>query len=161
MRNGDAFRLGDLQGNRFKLVLRELSETDDMLIEQGVESMRQHGFVNYFGLQRFGNCVQIPTHSIGRCLLQNKIKEAIELILKPRVNVKEREEVRRARDLWHQFGREGAKQALACIQNINCVEKFLLSGLNESSKNDYLGAFQFVCFSFLNQLSLTNQKQAF
>jgi tRNA pseudouridine13 synthase len=148
MRNGDSLKLGDLQGNRFKLVLRELNEADDLLIEKGVNSLRHNGFVNYFGLQRFGNCVQIPTHLIGRYLIQNKIKEAIELILKPRESVKERDDVRQARALWHQFGREGAKQAFACIQNINCVEKFLLSGLSESDKNDYLGAFQYVNITF-------------
>lgn len=58
--------MGDLSGNRFKIVLRELSETNDDTIKQGLESLKKSGFINYFGLQRFGNCIEVPTHMIGK-----------------------------------------------------------------------------------------------
>ena len=66
LRNGESLKLGDLFGNRFKIVIRECDETDNNLIKTGIESLKNDGFVNYFGLQRFGNCAEIPTHSIGK-----------------------------------------------------------------------------------------------
>ncbi len=76
-------KLGDLAGNRFKILIREVS-LNASSIENCVNSLKQTGFVNYFGLQRFGNSIDAPTHAIGRLLIQNKLKEAIDLILKPR-----------------------------------------------------------------------------
>lgn len=54
----------------------------------------------------------------------------------------EKQEVKVARHVWNT--KRDAKQALACIERINCVEKFLLTGLSESNSNDYLGAFQYI-----------------
>jgi TruD family tRNA pseudouridine synthase len=67
--NSTAIKLGDLSGNRFKIVIRELSEQNDQIINEAVESLKENGFINYFGLQRFGNCSQIPTHHIGKLAL--------------------------------------------------------------------------------------------
>ena len=33
-------------------------------------SLRNHGFINYYGLQRFGTVAAIPTYEIGKALLQ-------------------------------------------------------------------------------------------
>ncbi len=46
-------RKGALQGNRFKLLLREL-DGDRAAIETRLQQIRQHGVPNYFGEQRFG-----------------------------------------------------------------------------------------------------------
>ncbi len=66
LRNGESLKLGDLFGNRFKIVIRECDEQDESLIKSGIDSLKNNGFINYFGLQRFGNCAEIPTHSIGK-----------------------------------------------------------------------------------------------
>ena len=50
----EAVKLGDLIGNRFTLALRLLEETEEKDIEHNINSLRVNGFVNYFGLQRFG-----------------------------------------------------------------------------------------------------------
>ena len=47
-----------------------------------------------------------------------------------------------ARHTWKE--KRDAKQAFACIEKINCVEKFLFKGLSECDSNDYLGAFQYL-----------------
>lgn len=143
LRHGDALRLGDLSGNRFKLVIRQVSETDNEIISSGVESLKTRGFYNYFGRQRFGSCAEAPTHAVGKFLILNNVKEAVELILKPRTSGKEREEVQFARHLWSSQP-EKAHQAYALIERINCVEKFLLEGLSKCKPNDHLGAFQYI-----------------
>jgi tRNA(Glu) U13 pseudouridine synthase TruD len=34
-------------------VIREIDEMDDEVIKSGAESLKAHGFINYFGLQVF------------------------------------------------------------------------------------------------------------
>ena len=84
LRHGEALKLGDLSGNRFTIIIRQVSESNDEIIRQGLDHLSCNGFINYFGLQRFGSCAEAPTHSIGKYLIQSKIKEAIELIMQPR-----------------------------------------------------------------------------
>ncbi|RNA28268.1 pseudouridylate synthase 7 -like protein [Brachionus plicatilis] len=131
----DGLKLGDLSGNRFKIVLREVSEKNDAIIVQSLESLKANGFINYFGLQRFGNSIEVPTHIIGK-------QEVVDLILKPRMQNFEKDEIKKAREVWSSTN--DANRALFHIQNINCIEKFLLNGLSKSSSNDYLGAFQHI-----------------
>lgn len=45
-------RLGTLKGNSFTLVLREISNRDD--VESRLQAIREGGVPNYFGAQRFG-----------------------------------------------------------------------------------------------------------
>jgi len=46
-----------------------------------VESLRSVGFINYFGLQRFGNCKNSKTHEIGRLIVAQNYSEAFKTIL--------------------------------------------------------------------------------
>lgn len=97
----DSLRLGDLSGNKFTVVLRWVTcltirlpptlsrwfyrnvSCDDHVISKAVKSLGELGFINYFGMQRFGTS-SIPTHHVGRCLIHSDWKGAIDLILKPR-----------------------------------------------------------------------------
>ena len=47
-------RPGDLQGNRFRIVLRDVTGDRDA-IEANLEAVASHGVPNYFGAQRFGH----------------------------------------------------------------------------------------------------------
>ncbi|MFE8073129.1 tRNA pseudouridine(13) synthase TruD [Marinobacteraceae bacterium S3BR75-40.1] len=47
-------RRGEHRANRFTLVLRELALTDREALEQRLQAVRDQGFPNYFGPQRFG-----------------------------------------------------------------------------------------------------------
>lgn len=85
----DALKLGELNGNRFTIVLRQVNG-DNELIEQSIESLKHNGFINYYGLQRFGT-TEIATHEIGKFLLKGNFKHAIDLILKPRKTRKMKE----------------------------------------------------------------------
>ncbi len=69
--------LGDLIGNRFDVVLREVGE-DAMDIAECVRSAIEDagGFPNYFGVQRFGS-VRPITHTVGRHLVRKDFRAAV------------------------------------------------------------------------------------
>nr|KAF6419268.1 pseudouridine synthase 7 [Rousettus aegyptiacus] len=75
-------KLGELQGNHFTVVLRNITGTDDQ-VQQAMNSLKEIGFINYYGMQRFGTTA-IPTYQVGRAILQNSWAEVMDLILKPR-----------------------------------------------------------------------------
>lgn len=52
------------------------------VVDTAAQGLRAHGFINYFGLQRFGTGT-IPTHHVGRALLRGEWDTAINLILTP------------------------------------------------------------------------------
>ncbi|TMW60275.1 hypothetical protein Poli38472_000317 [Pythium oligandrum] len=81
----DRLNLGDLRGNRFTLAIRSLPSDaviSDEQIHRAVENWAQRGFINYFGLQRFGTR-SIATHEIGRAILRRDYKLAIDLLMQP------------------------------------------------------------------------------
>lgn len=79
--------LGDLGGNRFTLALRELDLRDPGAVANimsAVSSVRERGFVNYFGLQRFGSGAY-GTHTVGFSVLRGNFAEACSRLLTPLV----------------------------------------------------------------------------
>lgn len=50
-----------IAGNRFTIVLRDVDAPADRL-EVALAALANKGFVNYFGLQRFGANAAAPTH---------------------------------------------------------------------------------------------------
>lgn len=77
----DQLHLGDLSGNTFQVILRGVT-VDESLVRHAVECARKSGFINYFGLQRFGTGVA-ATHKIGEMLIQGSWKAAVHAILTP------------------------------------------------------------------------------
>jgi tRNA pseudouridine13 synthase len=80
-----ALALGDLAGNRFTLALRELDMRDDSArsnVTRAVESLREHGFINYFGLQRFGSGT-FSTHRVGYSLLRGDYADICRKLMTP------------------------------------------------------------------------------
>ena len=86
--------LGELQGNQFTITLRDchFGEDDSSLdsfsrltlakqvVGQAVESLQADGFLNYFGLQRFGT-FGIGTNEVGKKILQEDFEGAVWAIL--------------------------------------------------------------------------------
>jgi len=66
----DSLKLGMLCGNQFRIALRSVCGNDEE-IKQAMTLLHENGFINYYGLQRFGTISSIPTHEIGKCLLQS------------------------------------------------------------------------------------------
>jgi len=73
-------KLGDLNGNHFKIVLRDIKGCDEGKIQESCQSFAEKGFINYFGMQRFGTGTA-STCSIGKAILQYEWKTAVDLIL--------------------------------------------------------------------------------
>ncbi|KAH6819095.1 Pseudouridine synthase family protein [Perilla frutescens var. frutescens] len=67
--------LGQLQGNRFTITLRSISAENEDVIRAAAAALGKNGFINYFGLQRFGSS-SIATHLIGAALLRGEWKAA-------------------------------------------------------------------------------------
>ncbi|KAL1211648.1 hypothetical protein V5N11_023649 [Cardamine amara subsp. amara] len=75
--------LGQLMGNRFTITLRGVVADSEETIKKSAESLGKDGFINYFGLQRFGSG-SVPTHHVGTALLKGEWKDAVDMILDPR-----------------------------------------------------------------------------
>jgi tRNA pseudouridine13 synthase len=73
--------IGDLIGNRFRAVVRDLAEPPSdagaILAATAAELAILGGFPNFFGLQRFGSIRPI-THVVGRHLVRGEFKEAVD-----------------------------------------------------------------------------------
>ncbi|XBI19522.1 hypothetical protein VPH35_061028 [Triticum aestivum] len=69
--------LGQLMGNRFTITLRSvIAESEDM-IKVAVDGLIKNGFINYYGLQRFGSA-SVPTHLVGAALLRGEWRSACD-----------------------------------------------------------------------------------
>jgi tRNA pseudouridine13 synthase len=79
---GSRIELGDLKGNAFKIVIRDIekSETEIREILTKFFEAAQKGVPNYFGMQRFGGKRMI-THRVGKSLLTRNYEEAVMLYL--------------------------------------------------------------------------------
>lgn len=53
--HGNKLSVGHVKGNRFRIVVRDLTNNDPDRIDQITERIQQMGFPNFFGLQRFGS----------------------------------------------------------------------------------------------------------
>ncbi|KAG5626342.1 hypothetical protein H5410_011560 [Solanum commersonii] len=80
--------LGQLYGNRFTITLRGVSAESEDIIKASAVALGKHGFINYFGLQRFGSS-SVPTHLIGAALLRGEWKAAKNAISTVREYYKE------------------------------------------------------------------------
>ena len=86
----DELRLGLLKGNQFSVVFRFLDPDEsvnqgkkisiDDEMEKSINNLKEKGFINYFGMQRFGVST-VPTHKIGISVIKKQWKEAIINIL--------------------------------------------------------------------------------
>ncbi|CAF1599441.1 unnamed protein product [Rotaria magnacalcarata] len=73
-------RLGQLQGNRFEIFIRNITIESNENIKCYVNNFIEKGFINYFGLQRFGSRT-LATQTVGKYLLQHNWSQAIDAIL--------------------------------------------------------------------------------
>lgn len=77
--------LGDLHGNEFLIAIRDVAPLSDQTdiastVKASFESLEQKGFINYFGMQRFGT-FSISTHVLGIKLLNEDWQGAVDLLL--------------------------------------------------------------------------------
>lgn len=86
-------RLGDLKGNEFQITLREchfegeegLDSTQRLklandIVTKAITDFSEKGFINYYGLQRFGSFAA-STDTVGLKMLQGDLKGAVDDLL--------------------------------------------------------------------------------
>ena len=146
----DGVRLGMLKGNRFSIALRFISnDISDQQIKQNVVNAQKNGFINYFGMQRFGS-YSIRTHEIGKAILHCEWKEVCRLILAQYVpylpETKDKKELvcklvfdPEAEGDPHMMVR-GIERAMQMLDNRDRLERCILGSLR-SSPNGYFNAF--------------------
>ncbi|KCV68458.1 hypothetical protein H696_04752 [Fonticula alba] len=71
--------LGDLKGNRFTLAIRNV-QGDEATIAAAIGSLQEKGFINYFGMQRFGTGF-VPTHKIGEMMLRRDYQGVFHTVI--------------------------------------------------------------------------------
>ncbi|KAF8745972.1 hypothetical protein AX14_004266 [Amanita brunnescens Koide BX004] len=92
-----SLELGMLKGNSFLITLRNVKVESTEALEQALNSIKTKGYINYYGMQRFGTA-SIPTHAIGLALLKSEWQKAVSLILSVRPG--EHPDVTAAREAW-------------------------------------------------------------
>ncbi|KAG0668998.1 multisubstrate pseudouridine synthase 7 [Maudiozyma exigua] len=128
--------LGDLNGNEFVIAIRDVKTIDpnsdlNTILEKGCESLSTNGFINYFGMQRFGT-FSISTHEVGKELLLENWEKAANLILSDQPNVLPKS--KEARQLWEST--HDAAAALKLMPRQCIAENSLLFSLSNQRKNE-------------------------
>jgi tRNA pseudouridine13 synthase len=158
--SNEEVKLGALSGNRFDIVLRNIDTGGDddhdtirRKLELAGEAFKQHGFINYFGMQRFGKSVD--THEVGLQILKGDFEGAIDIIMRekadgdsPRVlearrtwakrfdGISVKEEEDKARETEGKIARQVERM---CSRFMVC-EKSIVSSLSRKPR-DYKRAF--------------------
>ena len=140
--------IGDLAGNRFQIVVRDLAVAEDQAIPVAEEAARQirsfGGFPNFFGLQRFGS-VRPITHVVGRHIVRGEFQQAVDAYVANPIEGEGTEsyEVRAAlRDTGD------VHAALRSYPKSYGFEKAILNHL-ATRPGDYVGALQQLPFNLL------------
>jgi len=132
-RGDKRINLGDLKGNKFRIIIRDLTQNNLNFLEKQLNFTKKYGFPNYFGEQRFGRG---NTHLIGKEIIKGRIQRAVKLILTYQSN--ESEESKKARDFaeenWGKWS-EIIKQMPKWFH----IEKAILNHLIQHN-NDFAGA---------------------
>lgn len=132
-------KLGNLSGNRFKVVVREIDLPENK-IKKRIEKTREKlssGFPNFFGLQRFG-VVRPITHLVGEKIIVGDIEGAVKVYLCETFECVEDEEKRAREEL---SGGWDVKAALKCFPDRLGYEKAMLNHLVERP-GDFPGALE-------------------
>lgn len=69
--------IGKAWGNHFQIVVRGI-QVDDAAMAAAARAVREHGFVNYYGLQRFSGSAT-RNWNVGRALLQRDYPGVVQV----------------------------------------------------------------------------------
>lgn len=127
--------LGELGGNRFEIILRSLSAPSDLEVISACESVRTQGFINYFGLQRFGKGGS-KSHEIGREILKSKWEACVNMLFTSKSD--DRVNIAQAKVLYHE---QKYQLAIGLLPDQMHAEKGVLQCL-QTHPADWLRAYQ-------------------
>ncbi|XP_061570219.1 pseudouridylate synthase PUS7L [Cololabis saira] len=136
----EPLRLGQLQGNHFDLVVRNLkphdaadthsSATDvntrlEMLVKEAVKNVKTKGFVNYYGPQRFGSGQGVQSDEVGLALLKEDMVSAVRLFF-----TAEEGDDPQSLAKKHFLQTDNAKESLALMPLSKARERLMLRAMN-------------------------------
>jgi len=78
IRGQKKLRMGQLKGNKFKILIRDIDDVDRSaaIARDVLKELEVTGVPNYYGWQRFGK-PRTNTHLVGEALIQNDLAEAV------------------------------------------------------------------------------------
>ncbi|HDR72779.1 MAG TPA: tRNA pseudouridine(13) synthase TruD [Methanoculleus sp.] len=129
--------LGDLEGNRFAITIRDCRAEDLEAETAIVAAAAASGLPNYFGIQRFGGLRPV-THKVGLHMLRGEFKDAVRVYV-GEAHAIEPEETRTARTLYAET--MDAREVLGVFPVQLRYERALLHHL-VGHQDDYRGALQ-------------------
>lgn len=97
---------------------RDVQADSTDTIEKAVQTIRDHGFINYYGMQRFGSS-RTPTHVIGLLILLGEWELACDTLLAEKEG--ENWDAKEARRLWRED--KNAAAALRKLPRGNVAER--------------------------------------
>ena len=126
--------LGELQGNQFKITVRELPGNGTLPLQtDAISEIVKAGIPNYFGIQRFG--VKRPiTHKVGLEILKQDYEEAVAVFV-GKASKYEPEETQAARKEFYES--RDPKQALRDLPFQLSLERSILYHL-EQHPDEYM-----------------------
>lgn len=129
--------LGMLQGNEFIIILRDVQVQSRSTVDEAIDVLREKGFINYYGMQRFGTSV-VSTHTVGIALFRNDFQGAVSLIMAPRPG--DSDEVQEAR---RAFQDGDVEKSLKLMPHYNIPERSILQRMqaDKDGQNDWKGYF--------------------
>ncbi len=89
-------KAGDLTGNRFEIIIRELKKEETPKIKAAIDDLKKIGVPNYYDSQRFGSVVN--NVFIARYLIKKDYEKAVKIFL-TRYNKHENSGVKKEKDL--------------------------------------------------------------
>ncbi|XP_041071342.1 pseudouridylate synthase 7 homolog-like protein isoform X3 [Carcharodon carcharias] len=131
-------RVGQLKGNHFSIMIRNISkhqedDPDTSLTDrvfEAIEKVKEKGFVNYYGPQRFGLGQNVQADQIGLALLKETLVKAVHLFFTPEEG---NDPVNKAKR--HYIQTEDAKETLALMPEYKVRERLVLCALNRYGSN--------------------------
>jgi tRNA pseudouridine13 synthase len=133
-RNQKKLRMGQLVGNKFKILIKDLEDLEKSAIttKEVLEILESKGVPNYYGWQRFGK-PRTNTHLVGKALSLNDLKEAVRLYIGD-PQEKEDEKVFKARKKYEE---DDLEKSLELFPSKMIYERMMLKELiKEKNKRE-------------------------
>ena len=143
-------RLGLLKGNQFCVCFRFVEGLKDIKSDLDLitKSINEKGFINYFGMQRFG-VGNVSTHIIGKYIIKKKWKEAFAKIISTDNMFDAMKQVGLGKDVEKEIFdiEDKAKQMTIITDILKILPKFtneskLLFNYKKCGKNSYQSSFK-------------------
>ena len=142
-------KIGRSGGNRFSICLRRIDPNfSDEHINALFDQLKSKGFLNYYGLQRFGTR-KVRTHHVGGLLMAQNWKGVVDALLSPEadacIQTSETSTPHQSSRLeWrYEYANGNIEKALELCPPFMYIEKSLLRALHLSGQSsNYLNAIQ-------------------